>query len=55
MKKTPFALYRQYLQEKEKAIINKDFTYKTYKELQTMKKQLQKMGLLPVNQKWKGL
>lgn len=55
MRKKPFELYKHYLKEKEKAITNKDFTYKTYKELQTMKKQLQKMGLLPVNQKWKNL
>lgn len=45
--KTPLKLYSYYLDRK-----NKDFTQKTFNELQSMKKELQKMGLLPINKKW---
>ena len=50
--KNPLKLYSYYLKRKEEALYNKDFTQKTFNELQSMKKELQKMGLLPINTKW---
>lgn len=55
MTKKPFELYKYYLKEKKRAINEKDFTQKTFNNLQKVKKQLQSMGLLPINQKWKNL
>lgn len=51
MKKSPLKLYSYYLEEKEKMLNNKDFTQKTYNNLRKIEKQLQKVGLLPIN-KW---
>lgn len=55
MIKNPLKLYNFYIKEKEKAINNKDFTQKTFNKLQKMRKQLQKYGILPINQRWKNL
>jgi hypothetical protein len=52
MEKNPLKLYKIYLQKKEKALQERDFTQKTFNELQQMKKKLQQMGILPVNKKW---
>lgn len=55
MMNKPFELYKYYLKEKERVLSEKDFTQKTYNNLKKVEKRLQIMGLLPINQKWKGL
>lgn len=51
MEKSPFKLYKQYLKEYNEMIDTKDNTEKTFRRITKMKKELQKMGLLPIN-KW---
>ena len=54
MKIAPHKLYSYYLNEMKK-IPNEKLTQKKYNELRKIEKQLQKYGMLPINEKWKGL
>lgn len=50
MKKVnPLKLYNQYLKEYKEMIDTKDNTEKTFKRIIKMKKQLQELGMLPIN------